>query len=592
MNQLFTISAKTSTLKYNSQENGSSILKKGIKYRIPIYQRPYSWTDDQIRKFISDIFSSYWDTDSVIIDEPMFIGTMQLTVLNNKNEHQVIDGQQRLTTFLLLLKVLKQDYPDCKELQDITLDWLYTEVNSGRQQEYLDEMLSENQINNQNILNPYLTNAFKIKEYITEEITEDNIVFNIDSFAEYLLSNIYFVVIETRAGLTKTLQIFNSINTTGLDLNGGDIFKIKLYEYLTTIKGKDESAFEEISALYKKIDDNKSEIKENYTDINDILRIYQYILIARHNLPTALYSIGANTFFERLFDTIFNTNQWEYFRNNISKIELSIEDLDRIIEVRHEWQKSDYSSVEDACAMYFIWWSRYSRYWILNFVFLYKFKDEEGYWNKLQTFNRQLSKLYFIYSVRFLKAINEMHTFTYSLVKTITDKTFDEVMILINNKIGSLETHKGGYDLEYILNGNIAYNSKIKNLICRLSAMLDEEHSATEKEKVNAIKGKLFDIPVDIEHIQAYHDYNGKLRTQIWEEWGNDINSLGNLMVLESRINRSISNNPYETKIKSYQGSTFNVVKNQAANYEEWTLEKCRIRREKEVKKIIDYLFM
>lgn len=59
---------------------------------------------------------------------------------------------------------------------------------------------------------------------------------NIDSFVEYILNDILFVVIETVAGLSKTIQIFNTINTAGLDLNGDDLFKVRLYEYLHDIK--------------------------------------------------------------------------------------------------------------------------------------------------------------------------------------------------------------------------------------------------------------------------------------------------------------------------------------------------------------------
>lgn len=593
-NQVFTINAKTSTLKYNSQENGGTILGNNIKYIIPIYQRPYSWNDHQIRKFISDIFTSYWGSDNIVIKEPMFIGTMQLTVANDDKQQEIIDGQQRLTTLFILLKVFKNKYTGCSDLDSISLDWLSTKVNSGKQQSYLEEVINNDLLCNEKSLNPYLINALKISEYIDEEVkdvSEDEENFEINDFIKYLISNIYFVVIETRAGLTKTLQIFNAINTTGLDLNGGDIFKIKMYEYLTTIKGKNENSFDEISMLYKKIDDYNAERNFNFTDINNILRIYQYILIARYDLPTALYSIGSDTFFERLFDTLFNTNQWDHFKNNISRVELSIEDLNRIIEVRYEWQKMQYSSVEDSCAMSFIWWSRYSKYWILNFVFLYKFRVDEDYWEKQQVFNRQLSKLYLIYSIRFLKAVNEMHTFTFTLIKTITNKSFDEVINTINNKIGKLENHKGWYDLENILNGNIAYNSKTKNLICRLSAMMEEDYKATEKDKIISIQNKLFDIPVDIEHIQSYHDKDGKLRKTIWDEWGNNINSLGNLMVLEQKINRSISNDHYHIKVKSYPTSSFNIVKNQVEKFNVWNLQSCIARKEKEVNKIINYLF-
>lgn len=595
MEQNFAINAATSTLKYNSQNNGATILKDSLKYIIPIYQRPYSWADIQIKKFLSDIFISYWGNDgNEIIKEPMFIGTMQLTMLNEDNAKEIIDGQQRLTTLLILLKALKNKFKNCTELNNISLNWLTTKVSSGKQQLYLEEALNKELSDNEHLLNPYLNNLILVQEYIeskTISSDDDSLVFNIDDFTKYLLSEVYFVIIETRAGITKTLQIFNAINTTGLDLNGGDIFKIKMYEYLTSKKGKSENVFDEISALYKKIDDYNAERKRSFANINDILRIYQYILIGRHNLPNALYAIGSDTFFERLFDTIFNTNQWEHFKNNVSRVELSIADLDKIIEVRYEWEKKDYYSVEDACSMHFIWWSRYSRYWILNFIFLYKFRTEENYWDKSLIFTRLLSKLYFIYSIRYLKAVNEIHTFTYSLIKTMSEKSFEDVIDLINNKIGKLESHKRGYDLEDTLNGSITYNSKTKNLICRLSAMIDEDYKSTEKHKIDSVQNKLFNSPVDIEHIQSYHDKDGKIRQSIWDEWGTNINSVGNLMVLEQKINRSIGNNFYPSKIKEYPKSEFSIVKSQVENYADWNLQNCIKRKDKEVKKILDYLF-
>lgn len=594
LDKTFTISAKTCTLKYNNQEGKATILDNGTKFVIPIYQRPYSWTDEQLRKFISDIFTSFWGNDGISNEEPMFIGTMQLSTKNINNEQDIIDGQQRLTTFLIFIKVLKIKFPSCEELSKISLDWLSTRVNNGKQQLYLQEVITSDLTFNDETLNPYLKNAYLINELIEEQTKDEEgkpLPFDIDKFVRHLLSNVYFVVIETRAGLSKTLQIFNAINTTGLDLNGGDIFKIRMYEYLRDKKGKDETAFDAISRLYHLIDEHNSNLKCNATDIRGILGIYQNILIAKYNLPVTLYSYGTDTFFERLFDTIFKINQWEHFKNNVKNIDLSIEDIERIIQVRYEWENNGYKTCEDACAMNFIWWSRYSRYWTLTFVFLYKFKDEDDYWNKMLLFTRQLSKLYIIYSIRFLKAINEVHSFTYSLIKKIIDSSFEEVMSLLNNKIGKLDNHKGWGDFEHALKGDITYNAKIKNIICRLSAMLEENYKTSDESQIEKIRKSIFETAIDIEHIQSYHDSNGDKREDIWSEWQGNINSIGNLMVLEQEINRSISNNPYELKIVRYPESNFSIVKNQPVQYMNWDLEKCLARKEKETQKILDYIF-
>jgi uncharacterized protein with ParB-like and HNH nuclease domain len=129
-NQSFAINAKTCSLRYNKQKGRATILDAGVKFVIPIYQRPYSWGDEQLRKFISDIFTSFWGNDGDSKEEPMFIGTMQLSTKNYKDEQEIIDGQQRLTSLLLFLKVLKIKFPRCEELEKISLDWLSTRVNN------------------------------------------------------------------------------------------------------------------------------------------------------------------------------------------------------------------------------------------------------------------------------------------------------------------------------------------------------------------------------------------------------------------------------------------------------------------------------
>ena len=374
----FSIAAKTCTLKYNSQNNGDTIFSGDKRYVIPIYQRPYSWTEDQIRKFLSNIFSSYWDNEQKIIEEPMFIGTMQLTERKKQGEQDVIDGQQRLTTFLILLKILKHKFDDIEELKSIPLDWLSTKVNNGKQQIYLEETLNSDLTPNDETLNPYLKNAFLINEVFEEETRDDNgspIALEVNRFIKHLLSNVYFVVIETKAGLSKTLQIFNAINTTGLDLNGGDIFKIRMYEYLRDKKNMNENAFDEVSKLYEIIDNSNSQVGYKLTDIKEILGIYQFILIAKYNLPVTLYSYSTDTFYERLFDTVFEINQWEHFKGNVKTIDLSVEEIVRVINVRCEWESNWFETAEDACSYTFIEWSRYSRYWILIPIFLYRFKD-------------------------------------------------------------------------------------------------------------------------------------------------------------------------------------------------------------------------
>ena len=279
----FSIDAGTFTLKNNIKNPKNCILNRNVDYVIPIYQRPYSWTESQIRKFISDIFISFWGYNKNSHPEPMFIGTMQLSSIEN-GQQDIIDGQQRISTFLILLKVLKLEFPNLEELESITFDWLKTEINK-KQQENLTELINASSFDNftNNNLNKYIENALLIRQILHEnnkQSNEDDTSFNPNSFIKHLYSNIYFVVIETNASLSKTLQIFDAINTTGLDLNAGDIFKIRMFEYLNK-NGNNDSVFSEISKLYEKIDTKNKVIGTQLTDIRGILNIYKFYLIAK-----------------------------------------------------------------------------------------------------------------------------------------------------------------------------------------------------------------------------------------------------------------------------------------------------------------------
>ncbi|MCD8887917.1 DUF262 domain-containing protein [Staphylococcus arlettae] len=66
-----------------------------VTYNVPIYQRNYSWRDDNIEALIEDIITE---------DSGYYLGNIIVTERNdNQNSYDIIDGQQRITTLLLIL---------------------------------------------------------------------------------------------------------------------------------------------------------------------------------------------------------------------------------------------------------------------------------------------------------------------------------------------------------------------------------------------------------------------------------------------------------------------------------------------------------
>lgn len=75
-----------------------SLLDGSDLFKIPKFQRPYSWEEDQLEDFWVDVASN----DA----EDYFIGSM--VMYKDKPYLSIIDGQQRLTTILLFLCSIRE----------------------------------------------------------------------------------------------------------------------------------------------------------------------------------------------------------------------------------------------------------------------------------------------------------------------------------------------------------------------------------------------------------------------------------------------------------------------------------------------------
>lgn len=602
------ITAKTCRIKGKQEEcNGKeSIINGRTRYVIPVYQREYSWGYEQITRFVDDIFKGFWGVDRKIIKEPLFIGTMQLSyekyINENECEQDVIDGQQRLSTIICMLKYLQLKYPSAEALKQIgNLDWIETRVNNGKEEEYLNAMLSLDCLNNTNLdteQNNYIKSIAVIDECF-KEMTTDNegnqlaeFSENIDSFVEYILNDILFVVIETVAGLSKTIQIFNTINTAGLDLNGDDLFKVRLYEYLHDIKNLGEETFNEIGEIYKnvKIRNDKWRKTHNWDliDIRLVRSIYKEYIISKYKLPTSLYAKATDTFFDELFDVLLNV-QGHNDMTGVERVKLSLEDLWNIIEVACLWRGSDFRNNDEFISYTLTERSRYNRYLSIAYLILLSNRDKqkEERLDEVYGVLRLLCRMFFCWSIMYARQVNEMHSF----MRNIYNKTAE----FQNNKedVFSSLTEKIKENDNRMFRTNcigqpIADNRVWKDLICLLSDYIDESEVGTTLEE---LKEKFEWGYYDIEHIHA--NCNEKEGTDID---GDLQNSIGNLMLLEYDINRSIGNLTFKEKKERgnnklcYKDSRFAVVK-KITKKENWGKEEIEERRKEEIEKISRFIF-
>ncbi len=115
-------------------------------YQIPIYQRPYQWTEKNCEKLLDDLLSSY----ECYKESNYFCGSLVLIAVGidsktNATTYDVVDGQQRLSTFILLAKVLATLYDKDKDLNKTSRDFLEKSLGDtdGEKRERLDFDLVE-----------------------------------------------------------------------------------------------------------------------------------------------------------------------------------------------------------------------------------------------------------------------------------------------------------------------------------------------------------------------------------------------------------------------------------------------------------------
>lgn len=91
------------------EKNIRSLLKSGCQFRIPRFQRDYSWERKHYQEFLQDMMNNLEIVEGKLQSQQYFLGTMLFVGdFADKPDHpiEVVDGQQRLTTITILFSVL------------------------------------------------------------------------------------------------------------------------------------------------------------------------------------------------------------------------------------------------------------------------------------------------------------------------------------------------------------------------------------------------------------------------------------------------------------------------------------------------------
>ena len=228
---------------------------KDKDFAIPLYQREYSWELEQV----SDL---YYDIENAADGEGLFLGSLLLYEKSGTKEFEVIDGQQRLTTLLLMLFSIKKNIKDCGNAKAIEMvdDMLYKRNDDLLAPEDLNEPRLEAGTRDKKLLKSilksedhllYFDSRFKSHKLLLSafenfievkicDLKKNHGISGVLTFANKII-RCEFVVMTAEKSSDKII-LFKTLNARGLELSIADLIKNEL---CNNLKGTtDEEAVE------------------------------------------------------------------------------------------------------------------------------------------------------------------------------------------------------------------------------------------------------------------------------------------------------------------------------------------------------------
>lgn len=274
-------------------------------YEVPVYQRSYSWDKEQVEILLNDIAEAYASEDK---EEGYYTGNIIVYDVDDKvngiiSKYDIIDGQQRITTFSLILlsvyylalisgvletdmtinrvkgalwKILNRSYR--KDLPVVTLnsierkcfgDLFNKGFDDAKELEAFCRQYKTTSIFEDRVLKNFL--------YITERLKDTVVAQDSSSildYADYLLQYVHFIVIEANCKRNKVFSMFESINSKGKKLE--DIDLIKTYIFSKLDEGDYSTYLDKWGQLIIKTNDNLYDYMYNY--------IKAYLCFYRQNI--------------------------------------------------------------------------------------------------------------------------------------------------------------------------------------------------------------------------------------------------------------------------------------------------------------------
>ncbi|GAA7546295.1 DUF262 domain-containing protein [Helicobacter pylori] len=520
-------------------------------YQVPDYQRPYVWDKDHLGALIDDLVSSYTNNK----EDEYFCGSIVIAENQKDKRWDVVNGQQRLTSFIILACTILRLYKDSllQESKAFIEESIYDRYDKEKKrlkfltaQNYnnifentvlnhleFEDNIKKSELNKKFEENTYLRNAYYFKELLNESIKNGSIS-DIDDFVKWFYEHIKLTSIVCLEQ-DSAMQIFQVLNDRGQPLSPIDILKSNLMQ---EIKQDSEKRKDFITTWDKLVEACKS---VEGIDIDLEYFFNMYLEYADPSTSKKRADKGLKKVFK---DSKKDACEFIY---DVSVFMKSYTDL---------LKKQDR----------YLYLLRYlpSRYWasILTTGLYVKYPDFDA-----------LKKLLVSYYYQTWIAggtITRIKQTSINIIKNVkNNKGIETIKELVLNNIDSYNT----FD-QYFYNlwdSSFVYPSKWVRPVLALANyfMIDEE-------KPHFI---VMDAETQVEHILPQNpkkgsQWNADFDKEKREEW---VNHIANLTLLKRKKNAKALNGDFDEKRKIYGGkdpskviSCYDITKELYSDYRKW----------------------
>ena len=583
-------------------------LKKEEIFRIPEYQRAYSWDITNCDKLWQDINS--YISQGVEDQDPYFFGTIIIDCSQEKYLN-LIDGQQRTTTFLLLIKALHLRITEVLKnmLDSETSKWIKRSLEQSlvsifeilyRADAKKQVEIEENWDNAKNILilknesinelykeelkkiieahtyeeaenstykiprkqkdNKY-TNFFRNFKFFYEKLKEELPgQVELDAFAKGFLNKCQIIEIKSWQ-IEQAITMFNSLNSTGMPLSDADIISAQLF---SKTSNKDD-----FKNRWRSIIENTDKLsKKRIVDIDGVLQQFMYIDRAKRG-EGDVATPGVRKYYTEIRKPSLLDKPFDLCDN-----------FDRILNI---WDKiQDYPITK-----LLLKFNENFKFFLISYLFrVSDNKMSEGDLTPImECFLRLFALLEvgeFSYSSRYFKIF--LFKENYKLVNP--DYPIDDIVNDFNKQI------EDNWKKDEVIASLKEYN---KNIL----VYLNEYIYAKEKN----LSFNFDPIKVNVEHIMPT---SGKNIDSIRQDAGMEkdefeamVNLLGNKILLEEDINKHLSNDWFKTKKATnisnktgYKDSKFGIAST-LSNYssDKWGKDDIEKANQKAAERICRFIF-